>query len=115
MLFEDGVDRSGTTRRFRRPGSFAGSNASFQPRASIVGSNCSPRLTMKRDTSFGKKMNSTPLKRFFPFFKVMATYQQGNWLWFWTMRIHHAKLLRPFLEAQKNRLERGAALHTALS
>ncbi|MDT2276993.1 hypothetical protein P7H20_22060 [Paenibacillus larvae] len=47
----------------------AGSNASFQPRASIVGSNCWPRLTMKRDTSFGKKMNSTPLKRFFPFFK----------------------------------------------
>nr|WP_323805981.1 transposase [Paenibacillus larvae] len=61
---------------------------------------------MKQDTSFGKKMNSTPLKRFFPFFKrSWRLIQQGNWLWFWTMRIHHAKLLRPFLEAQKNRLE----------
>ncbi|MDT2294050.1 transposase [Paenibacillus larvae] len=37
--------------------------------------------------------------------KVMATYINRNWLWFWTMPIHHAKLLRPFLEAQKNRLE----------
>ncbi|MDT2191305.1 hypothetical protein P7H14_02370 [Paenibacillus larvae] len=36
-------------------------------------------MTMKRDTSFGKKMNSTPLKRFFPFFKkVMATYPTGK-------------------------------------
>ncbi|MDT2287984.1 transposase [Paenibacillus larvae] len=43
-------------------------------------------LTMKRDTSFGKKMNSTPLKRFLSFLqKVMATYPTGNWLWFWTM------------------------------
>ncbi|MDT2266150.1 hypothetical protein P7H12_24730 [Paenibacillus larvae] len=51
--------------------------------ASIVGSNCWPRLTMKRDTSFGKKMNSTPLKRFFPFFKrSWRLIQQGNWLWF---------------------------------
>ncbi|MDT2273887.1 hypothetical protein P7H20_01820 [Paenibacillus larvae] len=38
------------------------------------------------DTSFGKKMNSTPLKRFFPFFKrSWRLIQQGNWLWFWTM------------------------------
>ncbi|MDT2294057.1 hypothetical protein P7H15_16210 [Paenibacillus larvae] len=43
-------------------------------------------MTMKRDTSFGKKMNSTPLKRFFPFFKrSWRLIQQGNWLWFWTM------------------------------
>ncbi|MDT2236253.1 transposase [Paenibacillus larvae] len=44
-------------------------------------------MTMKRDTSFGKKMNSTPLKRFFPFFKRSwrRFIQQGNWLWFWTM------------------------------
>ncbi|MDT2294634.1 hypothetical protein P7H15_20010 [Paenibacillus larvae] len=35
---------------------------------------------------FGKKMNSTPLKRFFPFFKrSWRLIQQGNWLWFWTM------------------------------
>ncbi|MDT2287479.1 transposase [Paenibacillus larvae] len=83
----------------------AGSNASFQPRASIVGSNCWPRLTMKRDTSFGKKMNSTPLKRFFSS-KVMATYPTGKLALVLGQRlIHHAKLLRPFLEAQKNRLE----------
>ncbi|MDT2241051.1 hypothetical protein P7H22_12790 [Paenibacillus larvae] len=63
----------------------------------VPGSNCWPRLTMKRDTSFGKKMSSTPLKRFFSFLqKVLATYPTGNWLWFWTIRIHHAKLLRPF-------------------
>ncbi|MDT2305508.1 transposase [Paenibacillus larvae] len=39
--------------------------------------------------------------------------QQGNWLWFWTMRIHHAKLLRPFLEAIG--LSLCTCLHTALS
>ncbi|MDT2238920.1 transposase [Paenibacillus larvae] len=84
-----------------------GRNASFQPRASIVGSNCWPRLTMKRDTSFGKKMNNTPLKRFFPFFKrSWRLIQQGKLaLVLDNARIHHAKLLRPFLEAQKNRLE----------
>ncbi|MDT2264556.1 transposase [Paenibacillus larvae] len=62
---------------------------------------------MKRDTSFGKKMNSTPLKRFFSFLqKVMATYPTGKLaLVLDNARIHHAKLLRPFLEAQKNRLE----------
>ncbi|MDT2193015.1 transposase [Paenibacillus larvae] len=33
-----------------------------------------------------KKMNSTLLKRFFPFFKrSWRLIQQGNWLWFWTM------------------------------
>ncbi|MDT2241673.1 hypothetical protein P7H22_16770 [Paenibacillus larvae] len=59
-------------------------------------------MTMKQDTSFGKKMNSTPLKRFFPFFKkVMATYPAGNCSGFGQCRIHHAKLLRPFLEAQR--------------
>ncbi|MDT2262756.1 transposase [Paenibacillus larvae] len=105
MLFED-ESMIRTTRRFRRPGSFAGSNASFQPRASIVGSNCWPRLTMKRDTSFGKKMNSTPLKRFFPFFKKRSyDYPTGKLPVLDNARIHHAKLLRPFLEAQKNRLE----------
>ncbi|MDT2276925.1 transposase [Paenibacillus larvae] len=32
--------------------------------------------------------------------------QQGNWLWFWTMPgFIMQSLLRPFLEAQKNRLE----------
>ncbi|MDT2238688.1 transposase [Paenibacillus larvae] len=76
-----------------------GSNASFQPRASIVGSNCWPRLTMKRDTSFGKKMSSTPLKRFFRFFfkRCLATYPTGKLaLVLDNARIHHAKLLRPF-------------------
>ncbi|MDT2256018.1 transposase [Paenibacillus larvae] len=53
-----------------------------------------------------EKMNSTPLKRFFPFFKrSWRLIQQETGSGFWTMRIHHAKLLRPFLEAQKNRLE----------
>ncbi|MDT2240936.1 transposase [Paenibacillus larvae] len=33
----------------------------------------------RRDTSFGKKMNSTPLKRFLSFLpKVMATYPTGK-------------------------------------
>ncbi|MDT2266019.1 hypothetical protein P7H12_23875 [Paenibacillus larvae] len=73
-----------------------GSNASFQPRASI-GSNCWPRLTMKRDTSFGKKMSSTTLKRFFPFFKrSWRLIQQETGSGFDNARIHHAKLLRPF-------------------
>ncbi|MDT2249145.1 transposase [Paenibacillus larvae] len=71
-----------------------------------MGSNYWPRLTMKRDTSFGKKMNSTPLKRFFPFFKrSWRLIQQETGSGFGQCRIHHAKLLRPFLEAQKNRLE----------
>ncbi|WP_397351530.1 transposase [Paenibacillus larvae] len=48
-------------------------------------------------------MNSTPLKRFFPFFKrSWRLIQQGNWLCLDNARIHHAKLLRPFLEAQKS-------------
>ncbi|MDT2266036.1 transposase [Paenibacillus larvae] len=70
------------------------------------GSNCWPRLIMKRDTSFGKKMNSTPLSFLSFLQKVMATYPTGKLaLVLDNARIHHAKLLRPFLEAQKNRLE----------
>ncbi|MDT2277289.1 transposase [Paenibacillus larvae] len=51
-------------------------------------------------------MNSTPLKRFFPFFKrSWRLIQQGKLaLVLDNARIHHAKLLRTFLEAQKNRL-----------
>ncbi|MDT2256025.1 transposase [Paenibacillus larvae] len=69
----------------------------FQPRASIVGSNCWPRLTMKLETSFGKKMNSTA-ETFLSFLqKVMATYPTGKLaLVLDNARIHHAKLLRPF-------------------
>ncbi|MDT2241606.1 hypothetical protein P7H22_16345 [Paenibacillus larvae] len=49
-------------------------------------------------------MNSTPLKRFFPFLqKVMATYPTGKLaLVLDNARIHHAKLLRPFLKRKKS-------------
>ncbi|MDT2254725.1 transposase [Paenibacillus larvae] len=44
------------------------------------------RLTMKRDTSFGKKkMNSTPLKRFFLFFKGHGDLATGKLALVWTM------------------------------
>ncbi|MDT2287418.1 hypothetical protein P7H17_17065 [Paenibacillus larvae] len=66
--------------------------------------------------SFGKKMNSTPLKRFFPFFKrSWRLIQRRNWLWFWTMPGFIMQSLRPFLEAQKNRLELVCLPRLALS
>ncbi|MDT2246939.1 transposase [Paenibacillus larvae] len=79
----------------------------IQPRASIVGSNCWPRLTMKRDTSFGKKMNSTLLKRFFSFLqKVMATYPTGkSGSGFGQCPDSSCKAASAVSEAQKNRLE----------
>ncbi|MDT2294676.1 transposase [Paenibacillus larvae] len=62
-------------------------------------------MTMKRDTSFGKKMNSTPLKRFFPFFKrSWRLYPTGKLALVLDNARIHAKLLRPFLK-RKNRLE----------
>ncbi|MDT2287222.1 transposase [Paenibacillus larvae] len=81
-----------------------------------MGSNCWPRLTMKRDIVWQEDEQYTA-ETFLSFLqKVMATYPTGKLaLVLDNARIHHAKLLRPFLEAQKIGLSLCTCLHTALS
>lgn len=64
------------------------------------------RWTIRRDKSFGKKMNNIPRKRFLPFSKkILLAYPTKKLvLVLDNARIHHAKLLQPFLEEQNKRL-----------
>ncbi|MDT2274165.1 transposase [Paenibacillus larvae] len=82
MLFEDEVDDPGTTRRFRRPGSFA-SNASFP----TTGKHRGVKLlaTVDYETGHIVWQEDEHYTAVLSFAKVMATYPTGNWLWFWTM------------------------------
>ncbi|MDT2240821.1 hypothetical protein P7H22_11350 [Paenibacillus larvae] len=65
-------------KRSEDPGSFAGSNASFQPRASIVGSKLLATVDYETGHIVWQKMNSTA-ETFLSFLlKVMATYPTGK-------------------------------------
>ncbi|MDT2305846.1 transposase [Paenibacillus larvae] len=72
-----------------------------------MGSSYWPRLTIETGHIVWQEDEQYTAETFLSFLqKVMATYPTGKLALFWTMPgFIMQKLLRPFLEAQKNRLE----------
>ncbi|MDT2238804.1 transposase [Paenibacillus larvae] len=81
-----------------------GSNVSFQPRASIVGVKLLATVDHETGHIVWQEDEQYNAETFLSFLqKVMATYPTGKLaLVLDNARDHHAKLLRPFLEAQKS-------------